>query len=352
MFESVSTQIPIIIPAYNPDERLIQLVDELILHDISNIVVINDGSKESCAPIFQKLTKFKQCHLLHHATNLGKGRALKTAINYCMLTFSETLGIITADADGQHKVSDIIKVMQSLLKYPNQLILGSRKFDKDVPFRSLLGNRITSIVFSFLVGNQLLDTQTGLRGIPAKFLSSCLRLSGERYEYEMNMLISTKEHRLKIFEETIETLYIENNKSSHFNPLIDSARIYFLFFRFVFSSILTSALDFCVFTVAFLSLSNLLISIIFSRTVAGAFNFFVNKRFVFKDPGGIIIEFVKYALLVAGLGLLAFVMIHYLHSSYGWNVIAAKAFIDTIFFLVSFAIQREFVFGNNSEEER
>ncbi|WP_061280706.1 bifunctional glycosyltransferase family 2/GtrA family protein [Leptospira interrogans] len=351
MRKKSSFSIPIIIPAYNPDERLVQLVDELIQQGIVNIVVINDGSRESCASVFKKLTKFKQCHLLHHATNLGKGRALKSAINYCMLTFPQMFGVVTADADGQHKVSDIIKVVQSLLKHPDQLILGSRKFDKDVPFRSLLGNKITSIVFAFLIGRRLIDTQTGLRGIPTKFLSTCLRLSGERYEYEMNMLISTKEHRLRIFEEPIETLYLENNKSSHFNPLIDSARIYFLFFRFAFSSMLTSAIDFCVFTVVYLSASNLLTSIIFSRTVAGTFNFFVNKRFVFRDPGGVAVEFVKYAFLVSGLGLLAFTAIRYLHSMHGWNVIVAKVFVETIFFLVSFAIQREFVFGNKSEEE-
>lgn len=115
---------------------------------------------------------------------------------------------------------------------------------------------------------------------------------------------------------------------------------------------LTSAIDFCVFTVVYLSVSNLLTSIIFSRTVAGTFNFFVNKRFVFRDPGGVAVEFVKYAFLVSGLGLLAFTAIRYLHSLYGWNIIAAKAFIDTVFFLVSFAIQREFVFGGSSEEER
>lgn len=114
---------------------------------------------------------------------------------------------------------------------------------------------------------------------------------------------------------------------------------------------LTSAIDFCVFTVVYLSVSNLLTSIIFSRTVAGTFNFFVNKRFVFRDPEGVAVEFVKYAFLVSGLGLLAFTAIRYLHSMHGWNVIVAKVFVETIFFLVSFAIQREFVFGNKSEEE-
>ncbi|WP_420843386.1 glycosyltransferase [Leptospira alstonii] len=343
-------QIPIVIPAYNPDERLVQLVDDFVRYGVLNIVVINDGSKESCIPIFEKLIKFKQCRVLTHAVNLGKGRALKTAINYCMLTFPAAPGIVTADADGQHRVEDVLKVMESLLHNSDRLILGSREFDKDVPFRSLIGNRMTSIVFAFLIGRRLSDTQTGLRGIPASFFSTCLKLSGERYEYEMNMLISTKELRLKILEEPIATLYIENNKSSHFNPLIDSARIYFLFFRFAFSSILTAVLDFCVFTVVFLSTSNLLTSIILSRATAGTFNFFINKRFVFRDAGKTAVELVKYAFLVSALGLLTFITIRYLHSINGWNVIIVKAFVDTVFFLASFAIQREFVFSSSEQE--
>jgi len=230
----------ILIPAYNPGELLVQLVSSLIKAGFSHIIVVNDGSIAECVPIFERIKKMEQCHLLRHAVNLGKGRALKTGLNYFLINFPNSPGIITCDADGQHQVEDVVKVVKVLQDNPDSLIIGVRDFDKDVPLLSKFGNVITRSIFFFLVGKYLSDTQTGLRGIPVGFMPMLILLDGEGYEFEMNMLIASKTQNISTIEERISTIYIDNNRLSHFNPLLDSMKIYFLLLRFFFSSILAS----------------------------------------------------------------------------------------------------------------
>lgn len=181
----------IIIPALDPPDRLEDYVASLIENGFARIVLIDDGSGPDHQPLFSRLSLRPEVTVLRHAVNLGKGRALKDAFNYVLNTWpSDFSGVITADSDGQHTVQDVIRVQDELDKGKNTLILGTRDFSKEnVPFKSRYGNRITSGVFRLLYGTYLQDTQTGLRGIPRAFLGPYMTLDGERFEYEMNMLI-------------------------------------------------------------------------------------------------------------------------------------------------------------------
>lgn len=238
--DSVIKDICILIPAYNPGELLVQLASSLIKAGFNHIIVVNDGSLSECMPIFERIKKMEQCHLLRHAVNLGKGRALKTGLIYFLINFPNSQGIITCDADGQHLVGDVVKVAKVLKNNCDSLIIGARNFDKEIPLRSKFGNVITRSIFFVLVGKYLSDTQSGLRGIPVSFMPMLICLDGEGYEFEMNMLIAAKTRGVSIIEERISTIYIDNNRSSHFNPLLDSMKIYSLLLRFFFSSILAS----------------------------------------------------------------------------------------------------------------
>lgn len=224
-------EVAIIIPAYKPDKKLRILVDQLIKENFKNIIVVNDGSGATGKKEFEYIESLKECTVLNHAVNLGKGRGLKTAFNYFLNHFEDNKGVITVDADGQHLVDDIKKVANKLIEKPNHLILGVRDFSsKNIPFRSRFGNIVTKFVFNLATGIKISDTQTGLRGIPTYFLKQILTVNGERYEFEMNMLLECKELGIPIEEVDIETVYINDNESSHFNPLLDSIRIYSLFF--------------------------------------------------------------------------------------------------------------------------
>jgi glycosyltransferase involved in cell wall biosynthesis len=335
--------IPALIPAYNPDDTLLAVVDGLIRLGFENIIIVDDGSSSECKLIFDKLENRKHCHVLHHALNLGKGRSIKTGLNYIYLLFRDAKGVITVDADGQHLPEDVLKVAEVFLSHSDALIIGSRTFGRAMPLRSLLGNFITQKTFGVLIGKKVSDTQSGLRCFPMNKVPDLIALKGERYEYEMNMLISTKTSQIDIIEAEITTIYLDNNRSSHFNPLIDSMKIYFLLLRFAFSSFFASIIDFIIFTMVFSLHKDILISIVFARVVAGNINFFINRRWVFHNNGILLATITKFYILFVVMGCFAFISIRTL-AGVGLNVIAAKILTETLLFFASFSIQRDFIF--------
>lgn len=215
----------VVIPALNPSEELIHYVDKLLKENIPQVIVVNDGSKGECNFIFKQIQNKKRCIVLEHERNLGKGQALKTAFQY-VLNKGSYRGIVTADCDGQHSVEDVVNVGEALTDIQQGIILGVRNFkEKHVPFRSYLGNTITVFIFHLLFKYKLQDTQTGLRGIPFELLKSITTIFGDRYEYEMNVLIYATKNQLTIKEVPIHTLYFNKNTNSYYQPLKDSLKI-------------------------------------------------------------------------------------------------------------------------------
>ena len=207
-------EVPIIIPSYEPDEKLPDLLKNLRETGFRNIVLVDDGSGEKYAGIFTEAETTYGCVVLHHAVNQGKGRALKTAFNFCLREFADLPGVITADSDGQHSPECILSCVDAMLKNPSALILGCRCFEgADVPARSEFGNKCTRVVMKYLTGISVSDTQTGLRGIPTAFMEQLLMVRGERFEFETNMLLETKSRKIPIVEVPIRTIYIEENKT-------------------------------------------------------------------------------------------------------------------------------------------
>ena len=216
-----------IIPALNPDEKLIKLANDL-KKEFKDIIIVNDGSENN-----QIFNKIDGCIILTHEVNKGKGEALKTAFNYYLDNLSSKYsGVITLDSDGQHLPSDVISMSELLLKN-NKFILGTRLFNtKSTPLRNKLGNRITSRVFKWLYKIYLKDTQTGLRAIPNRLVKSLIKVDGSRFEYELNVLIKLVKMKEEIVEYNIKTVYLKNsNKKSHFKVLRDSFKIYKTMFK-------------------------------------------------------------------------------------------------------------------------
>ncbi len=222
--------IPIVIPSYEPDERLLKLLEDLKENEFDKVIIVDDGSGIEYRHIFKEAKKKYSATVLRHSVNQGKGRALKTAFNYLLSEEKDMIGCVTADSDGQHSIEDIRKVMSVLSLNKDSLILGSRDFSLEgVPDKSRKGNTITSVVMNFLYGIRISDTQTGLRGIPRDFMEKLLCVDGERFEFETNMLIACK-GKVNIIEVPIETIYdSKEDHKTHFNPIKDSIRIYKLF---------------------------------------------------------------------------------------------------------------------------
>lgn len=228
----------VLIPAWQPGPALPSLIDDLSKRGFGRLLLVDDGSSAACETIFAEIATLGVVDLCRHSVNLGKGLALKTGFSRILQAHPDLLGVITADADGQHTPEDIEKVARALLSAAPRPVLGSRSFGQAVPRRSRVGNTLTRAVFGLLTGVHLSDTQTGLRGLPLALLPELLALRGKRYEYEMTMLAHLCRSGRTPLQVPIATVYLDGNRESHFHPLWDSVRIYFVLLRFYASSLL------------------------------------------------------------------------------------------------------------------
>ena len=342
-----STTYPIVlIPAYKPSPKLADLVLQLANDDrLGGVVVVNDGSGPEYQTIFEAIAALKKIHVLAHVVNLGKGAALKTGLNYAACQFPEAVGIVTADADGQHVPADILLLACSLIEAPTAFAIGARKFSGHIPLRSYLGNRLTGFVFACLTGRHLQDTQSGLRALPKALVPLVLPIEGQRYDYEMSMLFYAATKYAEIHEIPIGTVYLEDNKSSHFHPLLDSAKIYYKLVQFYASSALAALLDLIVFGVAMKLTHNLLLSFLVGRVLIAAFvNFNINRRLVFQSKAHLFPSLVRYYFTFAIFAAVSFSIIRVLISG-GMQPVFAKALVETLLSVVSFGVQGIYVFA-------
>lgn len=224
-----------IVPSLNPDEKLMQVVTGLQGEGFDDIVLVNDGSSAAHLAPFQEAAALPGVTVLTHEVNKGKGRAMKTAFAWCLENRPGIAGVVTVDGDNQHRPKDVLACVKAMEQDPTKLWLGVRNFSLDhVPFRSKLGNTFTRGFMKLACGVSVSDTQTGLRAIPASMLELMCEIRGERYEYETQMLLSVRDERLDIGEVIIDTVYIDENQTSHFNALKDSWKIYKIIFRHMF----------------------------------------------------------------------------------------------------------------------
>lgn len=341
----------ILIPAYNPDEKLLALLPEL-REKFDSIVIVDDGSTTG-KEIFSQAAQYAQ-KIIVHERNRGKGAALKTGFAYI-----GNRDVITVDADGQHKLCDIEKVAAALEIQREGLVLGVRSFTGKVPFRSRFGNFWTRLFFFLMTGLAVRDTQTGLRGIPANLIKRIAAIPGNRYEYEMAMLADAKEHPSRPVQIPIETVYIDENATSHFNPLLDTIRIYRSLIQFCLSSVMSFLLDYAIFIVVTKSLAAqvdpmprrdyILIGFISARLVSSLFNYFYNRCVVFrvKNTSGKHTSFLKYFALVIAVAALSYALTATLSALVDLRGAATawiKVVADTVLFILSYLIQKKFIF--------
>ncbi len=339
----------VLIPAYEPDERLVRLVHDLrgAAPDLG-VLVVDDGSGPAYATVLDA-ARHAGAEVLTHDVNHGKGRALRTGFAH-VLTHHPGQDVVSADCDGQHSVVDVLRVAARVAQEPDTVVLGARLFVDDVPLRSRVGNDLSRLLFRAVTGLHLQDTQT-LRGYPATALPWLLDVPGDRFEYELEVLLRARTDGHRVVEVPIATIYLDGNASSHFRPLHDSVRVMAPLVRFTASSLAANAVD----TVALLVLhaltGSLAASVVGARVLSASTNFLVNRHVVFRGGGRVALRtaLTRYAgLALAMLGASYLLLAALVHV--GVPLLAAKVATDLTLFVTSYGVQRSYVFVRHARD--
>jgi len=366
-----SLQPTIIVPSLDPDEKLTAVVEGLLAEGFQDIVLINDGSHADHLAPFENAALHPEVTVLTHEVNKGKGRAMKTAFAWVLENRPDTLGAITVDGDNQHRAKDVKALAEALEREPEKLWLGVRDFSApQVPARSKLGNKLTRGIMKLACGVSVTDTQTGLRGISRENLPLMLEIEGERYEYETEQLLRLKENNLTAGELVIDTVYIDDNQSSHFNALRDSWKIYRLIFRYMghrmakfvrysLSSIFCFLLDNGLFTLLNLWLfaglgdRRIPLATFAARAVSSVANYLINRNLVFRNTTDMKETALRYFALVilqaAASALLVKTLSEFLTLT-GWLDSLCKILVDALLFFLSYQIQQRWVFVDKTKK--
>lgn len=339
----------ILIPAYEPDDKLNSLIDSLQLaNDESTLIVVDDGSGEKSAQIFEHAQR-QGAILIRHPVNLGKGAALRTGFGFIAEHFPGQ-DVVTADCDGQHAVEDIYAVAGAVGRR-RSIVLGEREFSGKIPLRSRFGNKMTALLFALSTGTWLNDTQTGLRGFPAEILGWLGTVAGERYEYELNMLLEARRNQIELERVKIQTIYLNDNESSHFRPIRDSIRIYAPLLKFSASSLAGFVVDTVLLLIFTAMFNALLPAVVLARLGSAAVNFWINRRLVFAEGRSLPLRstMCRYAVLAVVLLALNYEVLTLL-ASIGTPLLLAKIITEIVLFLVSFSVQKRFLFRKKSPQ--
>ena len=353
----------IIIPSYEPPYVFTDYVSELVKNDDVEVVVVNDGSGKEFNRVYEKLETINKCKVLSYEVNKGKGHALKVALEYCKNNYSSEDNFVTADCDGQHLVKDVLNCANYARDNKCALILGCRDFNlPQVPKRSRMGNKSTRRMFSYLYGINVSDTQTGLRAFNYGLIDKLLSIKGERFEYEMNMLIQLPRKDVEFIEVGIDTVYEKKqedvNTRSHFKTFRDSFKVWGVLLsnmsNFILAGIIAGIVEISLFSlVYYLFCANLvdqpairtLVSTVASRICSSIINFLICKKVVFHSKNKF--DSLKYyCLWIAQMG--ASYLLTYI---FGNLIVVIDALIvpikllgDIIIGLISYKIQQVWVF--------
>ena len=342
----------VVIPSLDPDEKLLNVIRGVQEKGFTDILLVDDGSCDAKQHFFEEGAALG-CSVLHHGVNKGKGRALKTAFEWFMENRKDAVGAVTIDGDDQHRPKDIAACVDLMFKQEkDSLVLGVRDFNlPHVPPKSRFGNKLTSSVFRLFCGLKVSDTQTGLRVFPRGIIPKMIEISGERFEYETNMLLECKQADIPIVEQTIETVYINDNETTHFHPIKDSLRVYGIIIKFFISSVLSFVIDQVLNILGYNFLFKLFAegarqfcSSSLARIISSLFNFTMNRKAVFKSDAPLALTMCRYYILWAGQLLTSIGSVFLLSKVLPVKPTIIKPFVDFLLYFVSFRIQQAWVF--------
>lgn len=343
----MNENIVVLIPAYEPTTKFLELLKDLKKYNLQ-IIIVNDGSGKKYNSIFKEAHTYGK--IITHLNNEGKGAALKTGLKYITEFIKKDCIIVTMDCDGQHKVEDALILCSYASKEKNCLVLGKRLRSNKTPLRSRLGNIITRFFYRITTGVDVYDTQTGLRAFSNSLIPFLLKVEGERFEYEMNVLLKCPGQNIKIKEIEIETIYIDNNSHSHFKTIKDSFLVYKEIFKFLMSSIISFIIDYLAYLIFIFITNNLVISNIIARIISSTCNYNINKRIVFNNKEQDHNQLLKYYVLASIILIFNTIILNFLVYKLLINKLLAKIITELILVTLSWLVQKKIIFYKKDDK--
>ncbi|MDD2958547.1 MAG: GtrA family protein [Lachnospiraceae bacterium] len=346
----------VLIPALNPPDRLIPYLNQLKIHGFEQIILVNDGSAPARRELFSKAEALG-CTLLSHEKHLGKGAALKTGMTWYQAHLAGTCdGIITVNSDGQDSIGDIEKVALALHQERQSntasLVITVRDFSSPgMEKANQIGNKISRSICNILLGIQVSDMQSTLRGIPDIRVSGCLNIPGKHYEYETAVLID--DEKAGYIEIPVQAPVPDPGDERHYRPVRDTFQIYLVILRkfllFALVSIFVSVLDIFLFwvfeTYTFRSVIYPIIwSTVLARIISASINYIINRYVVFQSDADHKKTASMFVILSIVQCLLSAVLVHVLELLSSGNPVFLKVVVDTMLFFVNYKIQHKFIF--------
>jgi glycosyltransferase involved in cell wall biosynthesis len=200
-------KITIVVPVYNEEEKVVDVLKELSKTRF-HVIVVDDGSTDNSLNKIKNL-KLKNFIVLQHKINLGKGAALKTGCEYAFTHSADA--VIMVDSDGQHKVVDLPRFVEKLGSNKYDVVFGSRNLNLGVPLDRYMGNKLASVLVGFMFGIYVSDLICGFRGLTKKAYKK-IKWESTGYGVETEMVIRTKKNGLSHCEVPVETVYYDNYK--------------------------------------------------------------------------------------------------------------------------------------------
>ena len=320
-----------LIPAFEPGLKLVNTARELYETGFK-VVIVNDGSGSRYHTVFEEAAAYGA--VLSCRKNRGKGAVLKDGLRYIRQRYQPPYTVVTVDADGQHKTADAARCCQEAEKRPEALILGSRRDDEGqvrVPLRSRFGNALTRQVFRIRAGVPVYDTQTGLRAFSDGLVPTLLNITGDRYEYEMNMLLVFADQKRPIVE-------IPDIVKFALSSLIG-----FLTDYGAYTALVTMVGWMGAPTVLALTVSNIL-----ARVLSATVNFTINRKYVFRSKEKAAVSAFQYAILAAAILAGNTVLLNILVEGAGISRYLAKLVTELTFFTLSWIVQKWIIFRDKS----
>ena len=215
-----------VIPTFNNKETIKQVASACRKY-LRQVLVVDDGSTDTDIISLFKNTDIR---VLKHPKNMGKGQAIRTALDFIAKQSGKFM--LTIDADGQHYPEDINKFLPLLENNPTAMIIGCRDFkQKNIPEKSQFGRAFSNFWLRLETGVAISDTQSGFRSYPVEYMAK-IKTSGNYYDFESEILTRACWSGLKIKEVEIKVFYPEPNlRVSSFHPLLDNLRISLMHIR-------------------------------------------------------------------------------------------------------------------------
>jgi glycosyltransferase involved in cell wall biosynthesis len=191
----------VVVPAFNEEKRIGKVVDRLKKSGYSNLVVVDDGSKDKTADIVGK-----NAFVLSHMFNRGQGAAIKTGIDFSLEKGADI--IVTFDADGQFLVEDIKKVITPIMNKDADIVLGSRFLGKaiNIPLLKKAVLKLGVFVVFLLYGIKITDSQCGFRAMSKKAAMK-IHLVSDGMEHAADFFSEIMRNKLKYVEVPITVIY-------------------------------------------------------------------------------------------------------------------------------------------------